>query len=772
MPNPPKLCPNCKAPIPPDAPGGLCPACVLLGAAGPTYPTSGAMASAPTLEELTAAFPDLEVIGMIGHGGMGVIFKARQPRLDRFVALKILPPHLAQQPGFTERFTREARALARLSHPNIVAVYDFGERGGFCFLLMEFVNGVNLRQAMRAGVTPEQALGLVPRICEALQFAHDRGVLHRDIKPENILLDTSGTPKLADFGIAKLAEENSMERHLTVSGAALGTAAYMAPEQIEQPGAVDHRADIYSLGVVLYEMLTGELPLGRFAAPSAKAKVAVGVDEVVFRALEKERDRRQQSATEMKTQVEHASDPVPGSHASAARSAGGTVRSEDSWNAFRAVSGRMFLLLAVITALLIPLAATNRTFGSMISPVTLSYLVAVFGALFGLWPVVFPDETAKANASAAPRQPRSIASIGLLFALLSLPVAMIFVMFAMPAVMAKGYSPWLGLALGLFIPFVVGIYVAFVAGVCRAIVRAGAPRWTAIIAAVLVALFTPFAILFASTIPYQSARRPSADRTGYESSPTMSVVKRGQIPAVGNWTQGSVELVAITRHGVESAPWWRMDGGPALEGPFVNKGAKVHQGANETAYEFYFRTRNLAPGASSPMWMIRHSKGNAYGGGPSLAVTPEKPLDGLHAVAVTFPEGLVNTNIKVGLAYEAWHTISTSHPGNSLGTQITHEGVTWNLVHGTAFETKDGDLVATFTSSRPADWESRLVAVNTEDVEVPTTRISRLNEQSEWHFEKLPLKSVKELRFQVRRVRWVEFKEVALIPNPVNERAN
>src|SRR5688572_28232360 len=98
--NPPKLCPNCKAPNPPNAPGGLCPACVLLGAAGPTLSMPGVMASAPTIEELTAAFPDLEIIEMIGHGGMGVIFKVRQPRLDRFVALKILPPHLAQQPGF------------------------------------------------------------------------------------------------------------------------------------------------------------------------------------------------------------------------------------------------------------------------------------------------------------------------------------------------------------------------------------------------------------------------------------------------------------------------------------------------------------------------------------------------------------------------------------------------------------------------------------------------------------------------------------------------
>jgi hypothetical protein len=163
---------------------------------------------------------------------------------------------------------------------------------------------------MRAGVTPAQALTLVPRICEALQFAHDHGVLHRDIKPENILLDARGTPKLADFGIAKLADEAGWAG-LTASGAYLGTPAYMAPEQVEKPASVDHRADIYSLGVVLYEMLTGELPLGRFAAPSHKALVGPGVDEVVLRALERERELRQQSASEMKTQVEQADHRAP-----------------------------------------------------------------------------------------------------------------------------------------------------------------------------------------------------------------------------------------------------------------------------------------------------------------------------------------------------------------------------------------------------------------------------------------------------------------------------
>ena len=293
----------------PDPLHGLDPEALMSAAALPTEDGTGtpllAPGDLPSLDEIAAAFPDLEILDLIGHGGMSAVFLARQPKLDRLIALKVLPKSLAATPGFTERFTREGRVLARLSHPHIVGVHDFGEHGGFCYLLMEYVDGVNLRQAMRAGrFTPEQALTIVPFLCDALQFAHTHGVLHRDIKPENILLDANGRVKIADFGIAKIiGEEGGDTMLLTQTGSRLGTAPYMAPEQIEQPANVDHRADIYSLGVVFYEMLTGELPLGRFAAPSEKAAVSGGMDEVVFRSLEKERGRRQQSAEELKTQI-------------------------------------------------------------------------------------------------------------------------------------------------------------------------------------------------------------------------------------------------------------------------------------------------------------------------------------------------------------------------------------------------------------------------------------------------------------------------------------
>ncbi|MBE2283226.1 MAG: serine/threonine protein kinase [Prosthecobacter sp.] len=260
----------------------------------------------PELQELAAAFPQLVIEEMIGRGGMGRVYRARQPHLSRIVALKVLSAERAGDPEWLERFNREARALARLSHPHIVQVYDFGEKP-MPYLLMEHVEGVNLRQAMQhGGLTAREALTIVPTLCDALHYAHEHDVLHRDIKPENILIDTDGRVKLVDFGLAKLRDESALPFTLTQSGAKLGTLAYMAPEQVEKPAEVDHRADIYSLGVVLYEMLTGELPLGRFPAPSEASGVDARLDGVVMRTLEKQKDKRFQTAEQMKSGLEDA----------------------------------------------------------------------------------------------------------------------------------------------------------------------------------------------------------------------------------------------------------------------------------------------------------------------------------------------------------------------------------------------------------------------------------------------------------------------------------
>jgi predicted Ser/Thr protein kinase len=262
----------------------------------------------PTPEELAPRFPDVEIIELLGKGGMGAVYKARQRGLERLVALKILPPEVGADPAFAERFAREARALARLSHQNIVGVHHSGHSEGLYYFVMEFVDGVNLRQAIEGRtLAPKEALAIVPQICDALQYAHDEGIVHRDIKPENILIDKRGRVKIADFGLAKLLGHERPEHSLTGTHQVMGTLRYMAPEQMEGSREVDHRADIYSLGVVFYEMLTGELPIGRFAPPSQKVEVDVRLDEVVLRSLEKEPERRFQHASEVKTEVERIS---------------------------------------------------------------------------------------------------------------------------------------------------------------------------------------------------------------------------------------------------------------------------------------------------------------------------------------------------------------------------------------------------------------------------------------------------------------------------------
>jgi serine/threonine protein kinase len=261
--------------------------------------------SYPSPQELNRLLPSYRIEKLIGQGGMGAVYQAHQPSLDRAVAIKVMSHRFANDPSFAERFSREAKTMARLNHQNIVNVYDYGQIGNACYLVMEYVDGLNLRQAMVEGnLSAEQGLAIVPQVCEALQFAHDEGIVHRDIKPENILVDKKGRVKIADFGLAKLIDEDQPSFTLTGSRQVLGTLNYMAPEQIEKPTTVDHRADIYSLGVVLYELLTGELPLGRFQLPGEKFAGHASLDDVVVRTLEKQPDRRFQQASEVRSAVE------------------------------------------------------------------------------------------------------------------------------------------------------------------------------------------------------------------------------------------------------------------------------------------------------------------------------------------------------------------------------------------------------------------------------------------------------------------------------------
>ena len=384
-------CPQCgtllKTPVAAGALAGLCPACLLkLGAAADTISEANQKKfTPPTIAELAPLFPQLEILELIGKGGMGAVYKARQKQLDRIVALKILPPGIGNEPAFAERFTREAKALAKLNHPGIVTLYEFGRADlpvsqgneaaqqhrpttGQFYFLMEFVDGVNLRQLLHAGrISAREALAIVPQICDALQFAHDQGIVHRDIKPENILMDRRGRVKVADFGLAKIIDgragsplpaggglQTDVGAHgvtrptndLTDAGKVMGTPQYMSPEQIQAPGEVDHRADIYALGVVFYQMLTGELPGKKLEAPSKKVSIDVRLDKVVLRALEKKPELRYQQASILKTQVETiASD----------RSAGGPPAGAELAREPRALQASRFSRTAIIIGVLLVL---------------------------------------------------------------------------------------------------------------------------------------------------------------------------------------------------------------------------------------------------------------------------------------------------------------------------------------------------------------------------------------------------------------------------------
>ena len=260
----------------------------------------------PTVAEASRLFPNYKVLDVLGRGGMGAVYKAVQTALDRVVAIKLLPLEISIDRDFADRFVREARTMAKLNHPNIVSVFDFGTTPeGHLYFVMEFVEGTTLHHLIKTtGLKPVQCLELIVNVCEALQYAHGEGVVHRDIKPANVLVDTKGRVKVADFGLARMDSPSAEQWGQTMTGMVLGTPDYMAPEQ-KQGSRVDHRADIYSLGVMLYEMLCGQIPQGIFAPPSQRVTVDERVDQVVIRAMQQEPDRRYANTAEMKSEVEN-----------------------------------------------------------------------------------------------------------------------------------------------------------------------------------------------------------------------------------------------------------------------------------------------------------------------------------------------------------------------------------------------------------------------------------------------------------------------------------
>jgi hypothetical protein len=748
-------CQKCGKPIHEGSPRGLCALC-LISAVAKTDGPAPADVPSPELDELLAAFPQFESLEPLGAGGMGRVYKARHAHLDRTVALKLLPPAYAADPEWVERFTREARALARLNHPNIVQVHDFGEATTgegesarkFPFLIMEFVDGVNLRQALRTGaLTAREALEIVPWLCAALQYAHDQGVLHRDIKPENILLDTQGRVKVADFGLAKLHDEVKPGVTLTATGAQLGTAAYMAPEQLEKPHEVDHRADIYSLGVVFYEMLTGELPLGRFLAPSEKAGTDPRLDHIVFRTLEKERDRRFQSATEMKGEVDNVASTPPGP------AAGG-----EEWMIRCDTCGRTVRLADVGGVRMGASSIGKRTLircsqcGKM--------RVGIVAKLRDLPPGTVPVAPAG--------KPTAIAS--------SWPVALVFALVMLPF----GLLALLALAWGLYrvagpqgdqLPLAATVLPAAALAIIGGLVfaftrlymwlrRAGWSALSAGLAMALAVAMLPVSGCVVSLVMPAFARKTLS--LARFSTPSYTVVKPWDKAFQGSLPEGSLELVGVSRHPSLNEPWWQMDGFRMTVAPFVSAGNRLDLIAGQRGYDFVFKKNGIPKDATLVGWEVNDSRSWTYSDSVAHPDNPTAQLPDHIMVSASLPARAATADIRAGFGFGNWNTIQHTGQGGPGSVSPHFEGVRWKLSWGEPVEAKGGDLVVNWNASRHHDWETRLIAVKNDDSEVASDNRSIANDQTSWRFTGLSITQVKGFRFQVRRVLWVEFSDIAL----------
>jgi serine/threonine protein kinase len=264
------------------------------------------------------------ILGTLGQGGMAKVYKAYQENLEREVAIKVLPPWYAADRNFVERFNLEARLVARLSHPNIVTVHDASEQNGHLYIVMQLIDGGTLKQRIDRlqfkGQVMEniEAVRIFNQLADALTYAHDQGIIHRDIKPVNVLMDRSGRPILSDFGIAKVLA--STQLNLTHPGAGVGTPEYMSPEQC-QGGPVDGRADIYALGIMLFEAMTGRTPFRGDNYPalahshiyelpppprSINPNISPAIEHIILTAIMKNPNQRYQRASDMAEALQRA----------------------------------------------------------------------------------------------------------------------------------------------------------------------------------------------------------------------------------------------------------------------------------------------------------------------------------------------------------------------------------------------------------------------------------------------------------------------------------
>ncbi len=699
---------------------GLCPACLLAQGAETESGDAGGGSrfEPPSLDEVAKLFPQLEILDLLGAGGMGAVYKARQPVLDRFVALKILPAAGAGGVNFEERFNREARALARLSHPNIVAVHEFGQAGGLHYFLMEFVDGANLRLLEQGSrLSPREALQLIPQICDALQYAHDEGVVHRDIKPENVLVDRKGRVKIADFGLAKILGVDPKASRLTAEGQVMGTPHYMAPEQVERPLTVDHRADIYSLGVVLYEMLTCDLPLGKFSPPSRKVQVDVRFDEIVLRALENDPARRYQQVSEVKTQVVNiAGTPAP----AVAPAAPVTDQRSIRWAGFPVVDERD-------------------------------------GVRQVNW-----KETLKAWA--------------IIFGLLSIGFAFV------SAITGRSLMGWLGVVgwPSVVARFMIGgLLVA--SGLRRAIHRPWGrqlgvtaqgtvihtpktPWWRSrrVVVAEIVLVVVTWTLFQEMRLPSRTIQfignlnAKSAQVATYDADSGALVAK---LPG-----GGSVELLALSD--ADSAPtdWWKPDGTPHATTTFAAENPGVVDGPDKIAKDMIFRFVNFPEAALSPIYEFNPS--SDWSGGGNVRRNGQQ-LDHTWPIRAAWSESVHTVTLRLGVSLEPWRTIATGSADcrMTIGQPPKEGDPNWSVNFHQSSESEGQALLTVVRGHDDANWQTRIVAVDTNGVEHPET--SRTGIPSEttatWTYTfRLPLAQIKEFRAQVRPLHWVEFRDVAL----------
>jgi predicted Ser/Thr protein kinase len=716
----PNRCPNCGGPLSDGAVAGFCPACLLAQGAqtDSNAPDRGGF-EPPPVAELARLFPQLEILDLLGAGGMGAVYKARQPALDRLVALKILPRRGASGGSFAERFNREARALARLSHPNIVAVHEFGQVDGLHFFIMEFVDGADLRQLENgARLSPREALQIIPQICDALQYAHDEGVVHRDIKPENVLVDRRGRVKIADFGLAKILGQDAESLRLTAEGQVMGTPHYMAPEQIERPLAVDHRADIYSLGVVFYEMLTGDLPLGKFPPPSSRLhglQVDVRLDEVVLRALENDPERRYQRASDVKSRVETISSTAPAQSDVSPIPPSAPGERYLHWAGFpvvlerdgtREVSMSGFLsALAAATALIFVAAMLvwaitgNRDWNIKV-PSMVAILVVVLGVRHTLrrpWDDE-PSRTAQGTVILETKRKRS-------------------------------YAQWLALGSVLIFTMVWGVALDR---------RAKSARF------------------ISTKVAVAQIAKPDAQTGAWVAS-----LPEG----------GSVELLAVSDEKGAPNGWWHPEGTPITNSTFVARNLGEAPLVEGIRRNLLIHFQNLPEGASGPFLHSDPPMGSSGGG---EVFRDGRQLRNAWVARVAWPQTARKGTVWIGFGIAEWRTIALHEPQRRSSTHTRKPGdPRWKTRIHQVGEANGSVQVTLVHGPEDQDWTSRVIAVDTNGhahsyVNAYSSEIGTSAEKTKiWTatFRELPLASVKEIQVQVRRVHWIEFRDVALQPN-------